>query len=152
MDGGARRHESSKGLHMPIGARRRGRVLALQALYEADTSRHLALEAVDRLGEEKPEPASVTAFAHELVSGVQANQPEIDDIIAETAPQWPVEDVAVVDRNLLRLAIYEVLFDDKTPVRAAVNEAVELAKLFGSDSSARFVNGVLGTVAARATR
>jgi N utilization substance protein B len=137
---------------MPIGARHRGRVLALQALYEADTSRHLAGEAVERLGAEKPESASVTAFAQELVRGVQSHQDEIDAIIAETAPQWPVEEVAVIDRNIIRLATYEVLFDDKTPIRAAVNEAVELAKTFGSNSSPRFVNGVLGTVAARATR
>lgn len=135
-----------------LGARRRGRILALQALYEADTSRHRPEEAVERLAAEKPEPASVAAFAAELVRGVQANRPAIDAIIAETAPQWPVDEVAVIDRNILRVATYEVLFDDKTPVRAAINEAVELAKTFGSDSSSRFVNGVLGTVAARAPR
>jgi N utilization substance protein B len=137
---------------MASGARHRGRVLALQALYEADTSRHRAEEAVDRLAAERSEPASVSAFARELVRGVQAHRRAIDAIIAKAAPQWPVEEVAVIDRNILRLATYEVLFDDKTPVRAAVNEAVELAKTFGSDSSPRFVNGVLGTVAARATR
>jgi N utilization substance protein B len=137
---------------MPLGTRRRGRILALQALYEADTSRHRPEDAVERLAAEKPEPSSVAAFAGELVRGVQANRTAIDTIIAETAPQWPVAEVAVIDRNILRVATYEVLFDDKTPVRAAINEAVELAKLFGSDHSSRFVNGVLGTVAARAPR
>ena len=150
--------------------RRRARTLALQALCEADLSDHLAEEVLERLAarglesdaededaleanrEDRPEPAQVTAFARELVAGVQANRAAIDGVIAETAPQFPVREVAVVDRNVLRQAIFEVLFDTKTPVRAAVNEAVELAKTFGSDSSARFVNGVLGTVAARATR
>jgi N utilization substance protein B len=137
---------------MATGTRRRGRILALQALYESDTSSHRAEETVERLAADKPEPEYVAAFARELVRGVQAHRKEIDAIIAETAPQWPVEEVAVIDRNILRVATYEVLFDDKTPIRAAVNEAVELAKTFGSDSSSRFVNGVLGTVAARATR
>ncbi len=86
------------------------------------------------------------------MQGVQTNRPAIDRILAEVAPQWPLSEVAAIDRNILRIAIYEVLFDNETPVRAAVNEAVELAKTFGSESSARFVNGVLGTVAARATR
>ena len=132
--------------------RRRARILALQALYEEDTTEHPAKGVVERLAEEIRESAGLRAFACELVAGVRANRPAIDAIIAEVAPQFPVTEVAVIDRNVLRLAIYEVLFDSKTPVRAAVNEAVELAKTFGSDSSARFVNGVLGTVAARATR
>lgn len=135
-----------------LGVRRRGRILALQALYEADISRHRPEDTVARLAAERREPASVAAFATELVHGVQANRAAIDAIIAVTAPQWPVEEVAVIDRNILRVATYEVLFDDKTPVRAAINEAVEIAKEFGSESSARFVNGVLGSVAARAPR
>ncbi|HET9464678.1 MAG TPA: transcription antitermination protein NusB, partial [Gemmatimonadales bacterium] len=72
--------------------------------------------------------------------------------LAQTAPQWSIEQMAVVDRNIMRVAIYEVLFDNETPVRAAVNEAVELAKTFGSETSSRFVNGVLGAVAAMTTR
>ncbi|MCL6508677.1 MAG: transcription antitermination factor NusB [Bryobacteraceae bacterium] len=124
--------------------------LSMEELYEAFL--RAAMTEADRLAAERSEPASVSAFARELVRGVQAHRRAIDAIIAKAAPQWPVEEVAVIDRNILRLATYEVLFDDKTPVRAVVNEAVELAKTFGSDSSPRFVNGVLGTVAARATR
>lgn len=134
------------------GERRRARVLAMQALYEADTSSHLVEEAVERLVAERPEPNRVAAFARELVGGVQGRRDEIDRVIGEAAPQFPVNEIAVVDRNILRVAIYEVLFDNKTPLRAAVNEAVEIAKSFGGESSPRFVNGVLGTVAARASR
>jgi len=139
---------------MAIGARRQARILALQALYEADVADHPVAAALARLAAERPTPADgdVVAFARRLIEGVTAHRPAIDAVIAETAPQFPVQDVAVVDRNVLRLAIYEVLFSAETPVRAAVNEAVELAKMFGSDNSARFVNGVLGTVAARASR
>ncbi len=137
---------------MATGTRRRARILALQALYEADVGRHAAVEVLERLSTERPEPPAVAEFARRLVQGVQANRPAIDRILAEVAPQWPLSEVAAIDRNILRIAIYEVLFDNETPVRAAVNEAVELAKTFGSESSARFVNGVLGTVAARATR
>ncbi len=132
--------------------RRRARVLAMQALYEADTTTHLAEEAVERLTAERPEPERVTAFTRALVGGVRAHLEEIDRLIAEAAPQFPVHQIAVVDRNVLRVAIFEVLFDNKTPLRAAVNEAVEIAKTFGGESSPRFVNGVLGTVAARASR
>ncbi len=134
------------------GNRRRSRILALQALYEADTSSHLPEEAIDRRMERKSESELVVSFARVLIRGVGMNRAEIDRIISESAPQWPLADVAVVDRNILRLAIYEVLFDNETPVRAAVNEAVDLARTFGSENSARFVNGVLGTVAAKTAR
>ncbi|MER3420392.1 MAG: transcription antitermination factor NusB [Chloroflexota bacterium] len=137
---------------MATGTRRRARILALQALYEADVGRHAAEEVLARLSAERPDPPAVVEFARRLVQGVLAHRSAIDRILAEVAPQWPLTEVAAIDRNILRIAIYEVLFDNETPVRAAVNEAVELAKAFGSESSARFVNGVLGTVAARATR
>jgi N utilization substance protein B len=86
------------------------------------------------------------------MNGVLAHRDAIDQIIAEAAPQWPVSELAAVDRNILRIAIYEVRFDNETPLRVAVSEAVDLAKTFGSDSSARFVNGVLGSIAAGTTR
>ena len=75
-----------------------------------------------------------------------APKQEIDEVIRQKAPAWPLEQVAVVDRNILRLAIYEILIDNRVPVRAAINEAVELAKSFGGESSPKFVNGVLGSV------
>ncbi len=132
------------------GARRRARVLALQALYEIDCARHDAHQTLARFLEETTVPPEGKEFAQELVLGVSERVGEIDGIIAQTAPLWPLAQIAAIDRNILRLAIYEILFDNKVPLRAAINEAVELAKLFGSESSPRFINGVLGTVSAHA--
>lgn len=132
---------------MASGKRHRARVAALQALYEADNSRHAALDAVRRITAQERLPANSAAFAEELLQGVVARQAEIDQVISRTATEWPVEQLAPVDRNILRLAISEMLGDNGTPVGAVINEAVELAKSFGSENSAKFVNGVLGTVA-----
>jgi len=137
-------------------ARRRARTLALQTLYEVDTVGHPAPETLDRLAgsvrfKDDKDRGEVSDFARELVQGVLKHRERIDAVIAQAAPAWPVEQLAVIDRNVLRLAILEVLINNRTPVRAAINEAVELAKTFGSDSSARFVNGVLGQISASAT-
>jgi N utilization substance protein B len=131
---------------MATNPRRRARVAALQALYESDMSTHAALAALDRLAEEEALTEELTAFARSLVEGVIEQRSAIDDVIRQAAPQWPVEQISAIDRNILRLAIREILMNNGAPVRAAINEAVELAKSFGSDSSARFVNGVLGSV------
>ena len=129
-----------------MGARRKARAVALQALYEVDCAGHKAEEAVTRLlaGAELSEENA--AFARELVTGVIQNKEKIDHNIQSFAPAWPIEQMPAVDRNILRLAIFEVLLDNKVPVKVAINEAVELAKAFGSDNSAKFVNGVLGSV------
>jgi N utilization substance protein B len=124
----------------------------VQALYEWDTSGHDAIEAATHRLEDDPAPERVRTLALSLVGGVREHQGEVDAVLSQAAPQWRVEEMAVVDRNILRVAIYEVLFDNKTPVRAAVNEAVELAKTFGGESSPRFVNGVLGAVASMSSR
>ena len=92
------------------------------------------------------------SFAAELVNGVAARRAELDEQIRTYAPAWPVDQIAVIDRNVLRLAIFEILFDNKVPVKVAVSEAVELAKSFGSETSGKFVNGVLGSVSAHADR
>ena len=131
---------------MAVGSRRRARIAALQALYEADTSRHAPLEALKRIAGQERLSRDAAAFAKDLIQEVLAQQDETDRIIAQAAPAWPVEQLSPVDRNILRLAIREMLGDNGTPVRVVINEAVELAKSFGSDSSARFVNGVLGSV------
>ena len=134
------------------GQRRKARVIALKALYEMDAVAHQPQDILARLLEEAAAPPEVEAFARELVAGVLEHQAEIDEVIRQKAPAWPLEQVAVVDRNILRLAIFEVLLDNMVPVRAAINEAVELAKAFGGESSPRFVNGVLGAVSLMATR
>ncbi len=131
---------------MARGSRHQARVAALQALYEADNSGHAALEALRRIVGSQRVPPESAAFAKELIEGVLAQQDEIDQVIAGAAPAWPVEQLPAVDRNILRLAIREMLEDNRTPVRAAISEAVELAKQFGSENSAKFVNGVLGSI------
>ena len=131
-----------------VGSRRKARTIALQTLYELDCSTHQPNEALARLLQEKALPNGAADFARSLVNGVHANKKRIDDIIRKFAPAFPVEQIAPIDRNILRLAIFEVLFDNRVPVKAAINEAVELAKGFGSDTSQKFVNGVLGSVTA----
>jgi transcription antitermination protein NusB len=129
--------------------RRRARGIALEALYEVDCVGHPAAEVLaERLLDETVTPATA-AFAGQLVHGVLKYQVLMDRLIASYAPEWPVEQMALIDRNVLRMAIYELAVDSGTPIRVAINEAVELAKLYGSDSSARFINGVLGTLVER---
>lgn len=99
--------------------------------------------------QDTPIPAAAARFAGKLVHGVLQHHARMDQVIALYAPEWPVEQMAIVDRNVLRIAIFELVIDQSTPLKVAINEAVELAKIYGSESSARFVNGVLGTLASR---
>ena len=126
--------------------------MALQALFELDTVGHPPAQTIAREIERLPSVEGVTMFALELVNGVLENKETIDKTIADTAPAFPVEQMAAVDRNILRLAIYELLIDNRVPMRAAINEAVELAKEFGGENSPRFINGVLGSVSVLTTR
>ncbi len=132
---------------MAIGPRRRARIVALQALYEADNSNHKPQDNLRRIIADQRVGKAPAAFAKELVESVLSQRGEIDAKIADTAPAWPVDQLPSVDRNILRLAISEMLRDNGTPVKAAINEAVELAKSFGSEKSSSFVNGVLGSIA-----
>jgi N utilization substance protein B len=133
------------------GRRRKSRVIALQALFELDAVGHAPDETIARLLDGLSVGADVKQFAEELVHGVMENRDRIDQTIRDTAPAWPLEQVSAVDRNILRLAIYEILIDNNVPMRAAINEAVELAKDFGGENSPRFINGVLGSVSLLAT-
>lgn len=128
------------------GKRHQARVLALQALFELDTVGHAPAETIARWAAENKARDEVQAYALELVEGVLRHRVQIDQTIQDRAPAWPLDQVAAVDRNILRLAIYEILIDNKVPMRAAINEAVELAKEFGGESSPKFVNGVLGSI------
>ena len=139
----------------PFLDRRLGRALAFQALYEMDQGHHQPAQVLERLAESfkesvaSPYPVEViddaTRYAQVLVSGVQANRLPIDAVIQQRAPLWPLAQMSAVDRNVLRIGLYESLYGNATvPLRTAINEAVELAKLFGSETSAKFVNGVLG--------
>jgi N utilization substance protein B len=131
---------------MAANPRRKARIAALQALYEADTSAHEPLAALERLCTDEELTDAQNSFARELVEGVIADRDRIDEVIHRAAPQWPVGQLSAIDRNILRLAIREILMNNGAPIRAAINEAVELAKIFGSDNSAKFINGVLGSV------
>ncbi len=127
--------------------RRAARVLAFQVLYEADVARHAPGEVLERmLRVEQPAP-DVAAYARELIGGVLRHRQELDTKIQERASAWPLRQMAAVDRTVLRLGLYEALHQHGiVPVRVALNEAIELAKLYGGDSSPRFVNGVLGRI------
>ncbi|MEX0787686.1 MAG: transcription antitermination factor NusB [Anaerolineales bacterium] len=130
--------------------RRRARGLALQALYEIDSVGHppeVVLSQVLESNETLRGPAE--EFLRRLVLGTIGSAAAFDRLIAECAPEWPVDELAVVDRNILRLALWEFAVSGETPMKVAINEAVELAKRFGSDSAPRFVNGVLGALADR---
>jgi N utilization substance protein B len=134
------------------GARRKARAIALQALYEIDSAGHDVEAVVTRFLAEGGLSEENDAFVRELVSKVIQNKEKIDHNIQKFATAWPIEQIPVVNRNILRLAIFEILFDNKVSVKVAINEAVELAKKFGSDNSPKFVNGVLGSVSALANR
>lgn len=132
-------------------SRRRSRIAAFQALFEADLSGQPLKPALERHITDAGLDAEGRKFALGLVVGVEANLAVIDSVIQRHAPAFPLAEMAAVDRNVLRLAVYEVLFDtDRAPLRAAINEAVEIAKGYGSESSGRFINGVLGAVALEA--
>lgn len=134
------------------GKRHRARIAALKTLFEVDSVGHEAEAALAREAEEMGLPEDALQFARELVRGVLESRQRLDEVIVKNAPAWPLEQVAAVDRSILRLAIYEMVIDNRVPMRAAINEAVELAKEFGGEASPKFVNGVLGSVAATGTR
>ena len=132
-------------------SRTRARSIALQALYEIDVVGHLpGVVLEERLAEAELE-ADLHEFARAIVVGVAPLFETLDRFIAVHAPEWPLDQVAVIDRNILRIALWEFAVYGETPIKVAINEAVELAKEYGSDSTPRFVNGVLGSLAARQT-
>jgi len=119
---------------------------ALQSLFAADIRGESGEASLEWLGVENSLQAASMDFADALARGVTNTRCELDQHIQRHAPAWPVNQLALVDRNILRIALYELLHSPEVPHKTAINEAVELAKVFGSDSSARFINGVLGSV------
>lgn len=132
-----------------VKARRKARSLALQVLYEVGCTTHPVEEVFRCRLDDIPVDAEVEVFARLLTDGVLHYAPELDDLIHKHAPEWPLDQMAIIDRNVLRMAIWEFAIGHTTPLKVAINEAVELAKLYGSDSAARFINGVLGALAAK---
>jgi len=140
-------HKSTQVEHQKlIQQRRHARRLAVQALFEIDSVGHQPGPVVDeRLAHSQPGEHGA-AYLRWLVAGVVRNQPALNTLISKYAPEWPVDQLAIIDRNILRLAFFEIgAHDTDTPPKVVINEAVELAKVFGSDSSPRFINGVLGS-------
>jgi len=130
-------------------ARTRARGIALQALYEVDMVDHPPVEVMMERLEEDPLPDELAEFVRQIVFGILPNRERLDEVIARCAPEWPFDQIAAIDRNILRIAVWEFAVANLTPLKVAINEAVELAKKYGSDSAPRFVNGVLGTLAER---
>jgi transcription antitermination protein NusB len=124
------------------------RTIALQTLFEWDFH-HRSKKLFDLLERNQAEFAPEfddQGFTEKLVKGVTKHLPEIDETIQKFAPDWPIDQITIVDRNILRLSVFELKFDQEMPPRVAINEAIELAKAFGGDSSYKFVNGVLGAI------
>jgi len=134
-----------------MSSRHIARSIVLQSLYEVDFRKNKEAEAktiLERNIKEFGEGIDEEDFMQRLLLGVLERRPQIDKIIEKSAPEWPLEQITIVDRNVLRMGIFELLFSDKNevPPKVAINEAIELAKNYGGESSGRFVNGVLGTI------
>jgi len=124
------------------------RAIAMQSLYEWDFygGERDVKEIVERNIAEQPESFDEQKFAEAIVNGVMDHREEIDKAITTFAPDWPLPKITTVDRNVLRIGTYELMFNYDIPSKVAINEAIELAKTFGGESSGKFVNGVLGAV------
>jgi transcription antitermination protein NusB len=131
-------------------ARRKARIVALQVLYELDCTTHQPGAVFSRSAEDNKLPDTLMEFTRQLIFGVLENRTHLDEWIARFAPEWPVDQLAIVERNILRMAVWEFAVGRITPSSVAINEAVELAKTYGSDSAPRFINGVLGNLAPHA--
>ncbi|HSM25629.1 MAG TPA: transcription antitermination factor NusB [Anaerolineaceae bacterium] len=128
-------------------ARTKARGIALQVLYEYDVSGHPPFTSLEYRLEDDPIEQNLVQFTSEIVAGVIPLAQLLDELIAVHAPEWPMDQLAIIDRNILRIALWEFAVSKCTPIKVAINEAIELSKTFGSDSTPRFVNGVLGSLA-----
>ncbi len=127
--------------------RTRARALALQVLYEVDIANHLPGDIFKLRLADAPLADELAEFARQIIFGVLPITQTLDQLIAKYAPEWPFDQMAAIDRNILRMALWEFAVFRETPIKVAINEAVELAKLYASDSAPRFINGVLGALA-----
>ncbi len=128
-------------------SRTKARSVALQVLYECDMTGHSPAEVLEERLMDEPMDDGLADFSRLIIQGVLPITDKLDAFIAEHAPEWPMDQVAIIDRNILRIALWEFAVENCTPIKVAINEAIELAKLYGSDSTPRFVNGVLGSLA-----
>ncbi|MFH1598143.1 MAG: transcription antitermination factor NusB [Patescibacteria group bacterium] len=125
------------------------RTIAMQSLYQWDFNKGKKVQIDNIIKHNLQEFApdfDDEGFSKNLVQGVQKNSDQIDKLIIQYAPEWPLDQITIVDRNVLRIGVYELRYDDDIPPKVAINEAIELAKTFGGESSGKFVNGVLGAI------
>jgi N utilization substance protein B len=134
-----------------VGKRHQARELALKVLFQLESSNDDPEEVLRYHAAEGAASSDVEAFASQLVRGVIANRQRLDGILSEASEHWKLEQMAKVDRIILRIAVYEIAVDRNVPTKAAINESIELAKTFSGDEAGRFVNGILGRVAATVT-
>ena len=127
-------------------SRTKARGIALQVLYEYDVTGHPIGEILETRLKEEDLEESLQNFLRSIITGVVPIIPRLDAIVSEHAPEWPMDQVAIIDRNILRIALWEFAVSQVTPIKVAINEAIELAKIYGADGSSRFVNGVLGSL------
>jgi transcription antitermination protein NusB len=127
-------------------SRHLSRIVALQSLYEWDFSGRPIEEILARNLSEHEKSLDDDSFVRRIVDGVIREHDKIDELIIKAAPEWPLDQVAVIDKSVLRIGIYELLYEEEVPPKVAINEAVELAKAFGGENSSKFINGVLGTI------
>ncbi|MBI1948283.1 MAG: transcription antitermination factor NusB [Deltaproteobacteria bacterium] len=130
-----------------MGTKRQAREIALQILYPVDMTGLAVDDALARFFDSFDAEPKARARAEQIVRRVHAERARIDEVLAQASPRWRLERMALVDRNLLRLCVHELLFDLETPARVVIDEGVEIAKRFGAEESARFVNGVLDAAA-----
>ena len=128
--------------------RHRARIVAMQVLYELDVTDHVLEPTLQRRLDDESLPTEAAEFAQQVARGAWERRAYLDEVIEQAAPNWPLYQMPAIEKAILRLAIWELLLNktEPAPAKAAINEAVELAKHFGGDNSGRFVNGVLGTV------
>lgn len=127
-------------------SRTKARGIALQVLYEYDLTGHSLGAILENRLQDETLDDSLVNFTQQIVTGVSSMVQPLDEVISLHAPEWPMDQVAVIDRNILRIALWEFAVAECTPVKVAINEAIELAKIYGSDNSSRFINGVLGAL------
>ena len=127
-------------------ARTRARGIALLALYDIDLVGHPPAQVLQERLLDEPQTEELAEFTRQILFGVLPLRELLDTVLARYAPEWPLDQIAAIDRNILRIAFWEFAVYRETPVKVAINEAVELAKQYGSDSAPRFINGVLGTL------
>ena len=133
-----------------MGKRHQARELALKVLFQLEGTGDEVDDVLSYHASENGAGEEIANFARQLVDGVIANQVKLDSILSEASEHWKLDQMAKVDRIILRIAVYEIAIDRRVPTKAAVNESIELAKTFSGDEAGRFVNGILGKVAATA--